>query len=242
MIIDCHGHYTTAPKGLQVWRDDQLAALKDPTSVPAKGTVHISDDEIRESLETGAAEAAARARHRRHDLLAARVGDGASHRRRDDEPALDPALQRPDSARLRALSGELRRRVPAAADAGRPARQLHRRARAVHRRARLHRLQSESGSVRRLLGRAAADRPVLVSVLREDGRARRAGDGPRQRVVQPELPRDRRALHQRRHDGVHAVPDRRSVQGLPGPARSSFRTAAAPCPTTGAAIAVWRRT
>ena len=25
MIIDCHGHYTTAPKGLQLWRDDQLA-------------------------------------------------------------------------------------------------------------------------------------------------------------------------------------------------------------------------
>ena len=66
--------------------------------------------------------------------------------------------------------------------------------------------------------RAAADRQVLVSVLREDGRARRAGDGPRQRVVQPELPRDRRALHQRRHDRLHAVPDRRSVQGFPGPA------------------------
>ena len=21
VIIDCHGHYTTAPKGLQAWRD-----------------------------------------------------------------------------------------------------------------------------------------------------------------------------------------------------------------------------
>ncbi len=51
MIIDCHGHYTTAPKGLQAWRDDQLASLKDPSRTPARGHVTISDDEIRESLE-----------------------------------------------------------------------------------------------------------------------------------------------------------------------------------------------
>src|SRR5438105_8100362 len=50
MIIDCHGHYTTAPKGLQAWRDDQLAALKDKRPAP-KGRLDISDDEIRESLE-----------------------------------------------------------------------------------------------------------------------------------------------------------------------------------------------
>ena len=118
MIIDCHGHYTTAPKGLQAFRDAQIAGLKDPPARATKGTVNISDDEIRESLERRAAEAAARARHRRHDLLAARVGDGASHRRRDDQPALDRALQRSDPPRLRAVSGELRRRLPAAADAG----------------------------------------------------------------------------------------------------------------------------
>ena len=28
MIIDCHGHYTTAPKQLQAYRDAQIAALK----------------------------------------------------------------------------------------------------------------------------------------------------------------------------------------------------------------------
>ena len=27
MIIDCHGHYTTAPQKLQAWRDRQLAGL-----------------------------------------------------------------------------------------------------------------------------------------------------------------------------------------------------------------------
>ncbi len=51
MIIDCHGHYTTAPKGLQAFRDAQIAALADPASQRVKAAVTISDDEIRESLE-----------------------------------------------------------------------------------------------------------------------------------------------------------------------------------------------
>jgi 4-oxalmesaconate hydratase len=52
MIIDCHGHYTTAPAELQKFRDAQLAFLKDPTLAPAAGArVNISDAEIRESLE-----------------------------------------------------------------------------------------------------------------------------------------------------------------------------------------------
>jgi len=28
MIIDCHGHYTTAPAALQKFRDEQIAGLK----------------------------------------------------------------------------------------------------------------------------------------------------------------------------------------------------------------------
>jgi 4-oxalmesaconate hydratase len=51
MIIDCHGHYTTAPKALQAYRDAQIASLKDPSRVPSQGTVTIGDDEIRQSLE-----------------------------------------------------------------------------------------------------------------------------------------------------------------------------------------------
>ncbi len=52
MIIDCHGHYTTAPSQLQKYRDDQQADLKaDPATIGAKGTISISDDQIRESLE-----------------------------------------------------------------------------------------------------------------------------------------------------------------------------------------------
>jgi 4-oxalmesaconate hydratase len=51
MIIDCHGHYTTAPKQLEEWRKRQIAALEDAKHTPSKGTLSIGDDEIRASLE-----------------------------------------------------------------------------------------------------------------------------------------------------------------------------------------------
>jgi 4-oxalmesaconate hydratase len=51
MIIDCHGHYTTAPKALETWRQRQIAALEDQNHVPSQGSLGISDDEIRQSLE-----------------------------------------------------------------------------------------------------------------------------------------------------------------------------------------------
>jgi 4-oxalmesaconate hydratase len=50
MIIDCHGHYTTAPQPLGTYREAQKAALKEGRPA-TKGTVDISDDQIRESLE-----------------------------------------------------------------------------------------------------------------------------------------------------------------------------------------------
>ena len=52
MIIDCHGHYTTAPKEVEAYRQRQIAALGDPPRAPARGALHISDDQIRESVET----------------------------------------------------------------------------------------------------------------------------------------------------------------------------------------------
>jgi hypothetical protein len=58
MIIDCHGHYTTAPAALQGFRDAQLARLKDPAlPVPA-------DPEISESAHKPASADAARAQTR----------------------------------------------------------------------------------------------------------------------------------------------------------------------------------
>jgi 4-oxalmesaconate hydratase len=51
MIIDCHGHYTTAPADLQKFRDAQIAALKDPAQTPSRASLKIGDDQIRDSLE-----------------------------------------------------------------------------------------------------------------------------------------------------------------------------------------------
>ncbi|MGW3810885.1 amidohydrolase family protein [Micromonospora sp. NPDC005113] len=49
VIIDCHGHYTTAPQAHTSWREAQQAAFgagEEPPAYPA-----ISDDEIRETIE-----------------------------------------------------------------------------------------------------------------------------------------------------------------------------------------------
>ena len=51
MIIDCHGHYTTAPKALETWRNQQIAGIKDPAMMPKVSDLRISDDELRESIE-----------------------------------------------------------------------------------------------------------------------------------------------------------------------------------------------
>jgi 4-oxalmesaconate hydratase len=52
MIIDCHGHYTTAPEQLGEYRAHQKSELeKNPAAKGKKGELYISDDEIRESLE-----------------------------------------------------------------------------------------------------------------------------------------------------------------------------------------------
>ena len=52
LVIDCHGHYTTAPKALEAWRNRQIAGIKDPTSMPRAHELQISDDELRESIES----------------------------------------------------------------------------------------------------------------------------------------------------------------------------------------------
>lgn len=51
MIIDCHGHYTTAPQQLEKYRQQQLDAAAASRHLPAKSALRISDDEIRQSVE-----------------------------------------------------------------------------------------------------------------------------------------------------------------------------------------------
>ena len=50
MIIDCHGHYTTAPAAHTAWREQQVSAWSAGTTPPAYPS--ISDDEIRETIES----------------------------------------------------------------------------------------------------------------------------------------------------------------------------------------------
>ncbi|GGD39047.1 4-oxalomesaconate hydratase [Microbacterium faecale] len=51
MIIDIHGHYTTAPPPLGAWRDQQIAFTRGEAAAPDPAALAISDDEIRESIE-----------------------------------------------------------------------------------------------------------------------------------------------------------------------------------------------
>ena len=121
MIIDCHGHYTTAPAELQAFRDAQIAALEGAGPDAEGARSKISDDQIRESLEKAQLKLQ---RERGTDLtifsprasaMAHHIGDEATSLR------VDARLQRPDPPRVRALSRQLRRRLPAAAVAGRAA-------------------------------------------------------------------------------------------------------------------------
>jgi 4-oxalmesaconate hydratase len=51
LIIDVHGHYTTAPKALEDWRNRQIAGIKDPSVEPKASDLKISDDQIKKTLE-----------------------------------------------------------------------------------------------------------------------------------------------------------------------------------------------
>jgi len=49
LVIDCHGHYTTAPEGHNRWREAQTAAFKSGGTPPPYPV--ITDDDIRETIE-----------------------------------------------------------------------------------------------------------------------------------------------------------------------------------------------
>jgi len=49
MIIDVHGHYTTAPTELREWRQRQIASI----GAPFTEKLQISDEQIRETIEKG---------------------------------------------------------------------------------------------------------------------------------------------------------------------------------------------
>ncbi len=52
MIIDIHGHYTTAPPALGAWRDLQIAFADGHGPAPVPGDLRIGDDDLRETVES----------------------------------------------------------------------------------------------------------------------------------------------------------------------------------------------
>ncbi len=195
MIVDIHVHYTQAPPQLDAYRGWQVSRQ----NKPAKGALKVSDEQL-DAVAAEQSQADAGSRHRPRDLLAARLGHGPRFRQRAGEPLLDRDQQRSDRAGVPALSRQVPPRLPAAAIAGRQPAQLRRGARPLRQGARLHRLQHQSGRVRR---RRSADplarRQVVVSALGEDGRARHSRHGPCQLDAHSLAARQRLALREPGH-------------------------------------------
>jgi 4-oxalmesaconate hydratase len=83
MVIDCHGHYTTAPKEVQAFRDAQVAGSD--TGAQLKAALAISDDRIRESVQPQLAFQSARGTDvtifsPRASSMAHHVGDATANR------------------------------------------------------------------------------------------------------------------------------------------------------------------
>ncbi|MBQ0830637.1 amidohydrolase family protein [Streptomyces tagetis] len=53
MIIDCHGHFTTAPPALGEWRTRQIRAYEETGARVSPDELRIGDDEIRAVIENG---------------------------------------------------------------------------------------------------------------------------------------------------------------------------------------------
>lgn len=53
MIIDCHGHFTTAPSALGQWRERQIKAFESAGARVSPDELLIGDDEISTAIENG---------------------------------------------------------------------------------------------------------------------------------------------------------------------------------------------
>ena len=205
MIIDCHGHYTTAPKALEEWRNRQIAGIKDPSAKPRVADLVISDDDLRQSIEANQLKLM---QQRGSDLtiFSPRASFMAHHIGDFEVSSTWAAICNELCYRVSQLFPE--HFVPAAMLPQSPG---------VDPKtciAELTKCVEQYGNVAINLNPdpswghwtgTAADRPRVVSDLRKDGRVRHPGHGSREHELQRVLPHDRRALHQRRHDGGDAA-------------------------------------
>jgi 4-oxalmesaconate hydratase len=240
LIIDCHGHYTTAPKALETWRNRQIAGIQDPAAMPSVAELKISDDELRESIEANQLKLM-KARGSDLTIFSPRASFMAHHIGDFEVSSTWAAICNELCFRVAQLFPD--HFIPAAmlpqSPGVDPASCIPELVKCVEQFGNVG-YQPESRPVGGPLDQPTAVRSPLVSDLREDGRVRHPGNGPRQYQLQRLLPYDRRALPERRHHGFHAVPYERPVQGLPT-LRFIIPHGAGPCPITGVASEAWRR-
>ena len=198
MIIDCHGHYTTSPRQHEAWRTEQIAAHAEgkarrrrvPRSAMTRSATASSNGQLKLQQERGtdltifSPRAAGMGHH---------LGDAATSEAWAS--ACNELIHRVCTLFPRNFVGVCMLPQSAGVSPRNCIAELERCVRAV----RLRRLQPEPRPVGRLLEGSAAGGPLLVSVLREAGRARCAGDGPCQLGVQSGVPHHRLALPERRH-------------------------------------------
>ena len=115
MIIDVHGHYTTAPKALEDWRNRRIAGINDPSARPKVSELRISDDELRESIVDDQLKKMQERGSDSHHLQPARQLHGAPYRRLRGLVGLGRDLQRALRTRQQTVSRSLHRRGDAAA-------------------------------------------------------------------------------------------------------------------------------
>ena len=123
MIIDCHGHYTTAPRQHEGWRNEQIEAHK--AGKPPPPRPRMTDDEIRETIVGGQLKVQ---RERGTDLtIFSPRAAGMGHHLGDasDQRSLGQRLQRADPPRLLPVPEEFYRCGDAAAERRRLAEELH---------------------------------------------------------------------------------------------------------------------
>ena len=211
MIIDVHGHYTTAPRQLAAWRQRQIASAGVPFTEP----LVITDDEIRETIAHGQLRLQT---ERGTDLtLFSPTAGGMAHHYGDEETSrqwtttVNDLIHRvcglfPDN-----FVGVCQ--LPQSPGVS-PANCI----------AELERCVEEYGFVGCNLNPDPSDGywtgppltdkwwyPLYERMVELDV----PGDDPRQHVVQPQLSRHRSPLPQRRHHRVHAIDPGGSVQGFP---------------------------
>ena len=177
MIIDVHGHYTTAPGELRAWRQRQIAAIGTPFNEP------LDDQRRRDARDHRGRASSSSSSERGTDLtlFSPTAGGMEHHVGARDQPAVDPHRQRPHPPRLQPLPGQLHRRLPAAAVARRLARRTASRSwSAASMQQGFVGVQPQPRPDRRLLDRPADDRQLVVPAVREDGGAGRARHDPRQ--------------------------------------------------------------